>query len=158
MEGIGRWFAGTLALAGGILAFGAAGASGWEYVTGPPKVVEVAWNLPYGIELGPKQRRFEIYVDSGFCSGEPHPVFDHFEVAEKPKSSRRPRGAAVITAYIRFPAPTEVRGEVREGEPSPACAGLGYGITGHVRLKRPAARVALFDGHATPPRRVHLRP
>jgi hypothetical protein len=131
-------------------------ASAGEFVVGPPRVVASAWEFPLRTELGPNQRSVEIVIAGGYCVGEPAPVFDHVKVVERPNSERPPRRSAVITAYIRYPAPREYRGPVEAGE-MVICSDLGSSVTTRIRLKRPVSRLALFDGEDSPPRRVRLR-
>ncbi len=86
--------------------------------------------------------------------GEPPPRFDHVEVAERPKAVRKPFKSAVITAYVRFPAPLEVEGTVNPDEPRPACGGIGMSIFRRIKLKRPVDGLLLYDGSFSPPRRL----
>lgn len=102
-------------------------------------------------------RLLEISISSGYCLGEPPPVVDHVDVIERPPVAGRPYKSAVITAFVRFPAPTEVVGTINREEPGPACAGLGYGLRRKVKLKRPVKGLLLFDGSRSPARRVPRR-
>ena len=128
----------------------------WKFVSGPPKVMATAWRVGL-LSRSASGRSLTIEVPSGYCLGEPPPVIDRLRVTERPKTARRPFGSAVITAFLRFPAPTEVVGTVNEGEPIPACAGLGYLLRRRIKLKRSISDLFVFDGSSSPPRRV-LRP
>jgi hypothetical protein len=128
----------------------------WTLTHGPPKVETVHW---YAGRCCPRDARavgrtLELGVLSGRCLGEPSPRIDHIEVIERPPTAQRPFGSAVITAFVRFPAPLEVLGPVNPGEPQPGCAGVGIGLTGRVNLKRPLSKLFLLDGSSSPPRLV----
>lgn len=128
-------------------------AFGWEYVSGPPKVESASWHSLVAAR-NPRTHALGLSISTGYCVGEPPPEFDHVKVIERPKTAKHPKKSAVITAYVRFPAPTEVEGEVKPGEPRPACAGIGLAIFERVGLKRPAEGMLLYDGSFSPPRRV----
>lgn len=128
-------------------------AFGWEFVKGPPKVESAPWH-PL-LEAGNSRTHvLGLSISSGFCVGEPPPRFAHVKVIERPKTARYPSKSAVVTAYVRFPAPTEVVGEVGPGEPRPACGGIGVTIFKRIKLKRAVEGLALYDGSFSPPRRV----
>lgn len=130
----------------------------WRFVSGLAKVEVARWRLGRGKRVPPvKGKTLTIGVLTGYCLGEPRPVIDHIRVVERPETVKRPFKSAVITAFVRFPAPTEVVGTVNEGEPVPGCAGLGYGLSRRIKLKRPVRRLFIFDGNRSPPRPV-LRP
>ncbi len=131
-------------------------ALGWEFVKGPPKVESAPWH-PLQAPSEPRTHALGLSISSGYCVGEPPPRFDHVKVIERPKTAKNPSGSAVITAYVRFPAPTEVEGEVKPGKPQPACAGIGVGIFKRINLKRPVEGLVLYDGSFSPPRRVRLQ-
>lgn len=126
----------------------------WEYVDAPPRVERVHWSLGRGPTTVPDRRSLGVGITSGYCVGEPPPAFDHAKIIERPKTARYPFGSAVVTAFLRFPDPLEVAGSINRGEPVPACLGIGSDFLHYVRLKRPVARLALFDGSFSPPRRV----
>jgi hypothetical protein len=105
------------------------------------------------MDSGRGERIFYFSVSSGYCLGEPKPEIDHVELVERPKTSKRPFKSAVITVFLRFPAPTEVIGSVNPDEPQPGCAGIGLGILSRIKLKRNVDDLALFDGSFAPPRR-----
>jgi hypothetical protein len=129
----------------------------WENVHGPPKVEEVPWHPLRSSLKGQEDRVLVIWVSTGYCYGEPPPRFDHVKVAERQKTVQHPSGSAVIRAFIRFPAPTEVVGTVGPGEPGPICMGIGTWVRHRVRLKRPVLGLPLFDGSYSPPKRVDRR-
>jgi hypothetical protein len=128
-------------------------AFGWEYVSGPPEVESALW---HSLEAAhnPRTHVLGLSISTGYCRGEPPPEFDHIKVIEQPKTTKHPMKSAVITAYVRFPAPTEVQGEVKPGEPQPACAGVGVAFFERIRLKRSVEGMLLYDGSFSPPRRV----
>jgi hypothetical protein len=129
-------------------------AFGWKFVKGPPKVESAPWHPLLEAPVEPRTRVLGLSISSGYCVGEPPPRFDHVKVIERPKTARNPFGSAVITAHVRFPAPVEVEGEVKPGEPRPACGGIGVGIFKRIKLRRPVGALALYDGGVSPPRRV----
>ena len=129
-------------------------AFGWEFVKGPPKVASAPWHPLLEAAGDPRTHALGLSISSGYCVGEPPPKFAHVKVIERPKTAKNPSRSAVITAYVRFPAPTEVEGEVKPGEPQPACGGIGVGIFKRIKLKRPVKGLALYDGSFSPPRRV----
>lgn len=131
----------------------------WKFVSGPPKVEAARWFVDSldKSESPVEGKVLAVAVLTGFCLGEPKPVIDHIRVVERPKTPERPFRSAVITVFVRFPAPTEVVGAVNSGEPHPGCAGLGYSLRRRIKLKRPVRELFVFDGAHTPPRRV-LRP
>jgi hypothetical protein len=131
----------------------------WKFVAGPPKVEIASWSIGPLRKSDPqvKGKTLTISVSSGFCDGEPPPVIDHISVVERPKTAERPFKSAVITAFVRFPAPTEVVGTVNKGEPVPGCAGLGYNLRRRIKLKRPVARLFIYDGNHSL-RKLILRP
>ncbi|HYG95790.1 MAG TPA: hypothetical protein VD741_01660 [Solirubrobacterales bacterium] len=137
-----------LALAVGCCALAAAAppASAWEFVTGPPKTEKAAWKP--GTQPR-NQERLGVRVSSGYCAGEQPPFISRVEVREK-------RRRTIVTAYLRFPTPVEVSGEVKPGEPLPVCLGIGYDLEEVVELDRPRTESRLFDGSFSPPRRVPL--
>lgn len=130
----------------------------WRYVEGPPWLGSMPW---YTWRRGDPLRRMHnslvLHISTGYCVGEPPPVIARVRVVERPKTVERPFKSAVVTAFVRFPAPTEVVGTVTEGGPQPGCAGLGLTLRRRVRFKRPVARLFVFDGSRVPLRRV-LRP
>lgn len=129
-----------------LLAFLASPASAdWEWVEGPPRTEEVGWTV--SPDQPTNERLLQVNVSSGYCVGEPLPYIHHFEVLRKPRRT-------VVTAFIRFPAPSEVKGTVEPDDPFPACAGVGLGLTRQVRLGRARDYAPLFDGSFSPPRRV----
>ena len=137
-------------------AFGALApvASGWEFVTGPPKVETAPWHPLINASPNAQTHVLGLSISTGYCVGESPPRVDHVRVVEQPKTASSPSKSAVITAYVRFPAPMEVEGEVKPGESQPGCAGEGVGIYKRIRLKRPVEGLLLYDGSFSPPHRV----
>ena len=135
----------------------AAPALAWEYVVGPPRESVVPWLLQKtpGSD-GP--RTMTVTLSTGTCSGEQPPVAGPVTIEELPISAEHPRPTAIITTHQIEPAPVEVVGEVKPGEPGPACAGLGYSIPKRIKLKRPVKGMVFLDGFYTPPRRVKPLP
>jgi hypothetical protein len=129
-------------------------AFGWEFVKGPPEVESAPWHSLLDISHNPRTHVLGLSISTGYCGGEPPPKLDHVKVVERPETAENPSKSAVITAYVRFPAPMEVEGEVKPGEPQPGCAGIGVGIFKRIRLKRQVGGLLLYDGSFSPPRRV----
>lgn len=133
----------------------------WHYVEGPPRMETAPWfslrSREHFSGRFPTRKSLLVSVLTGYCLGEPLPVVDHVRVIERPKTAKRRIRSAAVTVFVRFPAPTEVVGTVNEGEPQPGCAGLGLRLRTRIKLKRPVARLFVFDGSREPPRRV-LRP
>ena len=129
-------------------------AFGWEYVSGPPKVESAHWHALHEASRDSQTHVLGISISTGYCAGEPPPKFDHVKVIERPKTTKHPTKSAVITTHVRFPAPTEVEGEVKPGEPQPVCAGIGVAILKRIKLKRPVKGMLLYDGSFSPPHRV----
>jgi hypothetical protein len=127
----------------------------WEWVIGPPRVEMESWTVSLRSPSSVAGRTVAITVNSGYCVGEPQPVVDHVAVVERPRTAQRPYKSAVITAFVRFPAPHEIVGtwDPREGV-IPGCADVGLSLPYRVKLRRPAGRLFLFDGSRSPPRRV----
>jgi len=156
MGGHSKWVGAACGLLVAVCALGALApvASGWEFVKGPPKVESAPWHPLLSGSHNPRTHVLGLSISTGYCAGEPPPELDHVQVVERPKSAKSPSKSAVITAYVRFPAPMEVEGEVKPGEPQPVCGGIGVGIFKLIKLKRPVAGLSLFDGSFSPPRRV----
>lgn len=129
----------------------------WHWVRGSPKVKPLPWWLRRSARSSRRGKWLTVGISAGYCVGEPRPVIDRVRVVERRKTAKRRFRSAVVTVFVRFPAPTEVVGKVNPGEPIPACAGVGYRLSRTVKLKRPVSRLFVFDGSRTPPRRV-LRP
>lgn len=156
MDGIQNGLARRVVLVMAVCAFGAFApvAFGWEFVKAPPKVETAPWHSLVNTPRDPQTHVLGLSISTGYCAGEPPPKVDHVRVVERPKTARNPSKSAVITAYVRFPTPMEVKGEVKPGEPQPACAGIGVGIFKRITLKRPVEGLLLYDGSFSPPRRV----
>ncbi len=99
----------------------------------------------------PKQSALEgrmvnVRASFGHCSGEPLPTIIS-KVVERPRTPRRPHGAAIITVSLSYPE--------WDRRASFECADVQVNpFPGKVRLKRTAAGLFLFDGSYSPPRRV----
>ena len=128
--------------------------SAWKFTTGPSKIESARWRASPAPISGVAQNVFLISIDAGYCVGEPPPRVHHIDVSERFQTAKRPFRSAVITAFIKFPAPTEIVGPVKPGEPRPGCGGLGLKLPRFVRLGRPVQDLVLFDGSYAPPRRV----
>jgi hypothetical protein len=77
----------------------------------------------------------------GFCKGkEDRPVLEPVRVAEAGN------GTATVTGNVRYSA-------AHAG----MCLGVGYGIAEKVRFSRPVARLMLYDGSVSPPRKFWPR-
>lgn len=129
----------------------------WEWVDGAPKV-EVAsrWSGEPCCVKGAQSasKTLGVRVSTGYCVGEPAPTLDHIRVIERPVTAARPFKSALVAVFIRRPQPTEVVGTVNPGEPQPGCAGLGYGFSARVKLKRPVERLFILDGGRRPYRLI----
>lgn len=137
----------------GLLA--ASPALAYEIVVGPPKESVVPWLFHSEDRPGTEgSRTVKVWLNTGTCSGEEPPVAGPATVRELPISAANPRPTAIITTHQIEPAPHEVVGEVKPGEPVPACAGLGYSIPKRIKLKRPVAGMVFLDGSFSPPRPV----
>lgn len=131
----------------------------WRWVVGPPRVEKATWMIKDKPRT-PTVRKgtlLRFSVMSGYCDGEPPPVLDHVSVVERPRTKERPYRSALVAAWVRFPAPHEVEGEVLEGGPQPACAGLGYSLSAEVRLRREISKLFIFDAGGPKPQ-LRLRP
>jgi hypothetical protein len=127
----------------------------WEYVVGPPRESVVPWVFHSGDQPGSEgPRTVKVWLNAGTCSGESPPVAGPVTVKELPVSAANPRPTAIITTHQIEPAPLEVKGEVKPGEPGPACAGLGYSMPKRIKLKRPVADMVFLDGSYSPPHLV----
>jgi hypothetical protein len=151
-----KWIGAACCLLIAVYAIGALApvASGWEFVPGPPKVEPAPWHPLLEAPRNSRTHVLGLSISTGYCAGEPPPRVDHVKVIERAKTAKNPSKSVVITAYVRFPAPMEVEGEVKPGEPQPGCAGIGVGIFKRIKLKRPIEGMLLFDGSFSPPRRV----
>jgi hypothetical protein len=138
---------------GALLLLAVTPAFAWEYVVGPPKEEPVPW-LIQDAPGSDGPRTMTVTLNTGTCSGEKPPVAGPVSVVELPISAAHPRPTAIITTHQIVPAPVEVSGEVKPGEPGPACADLGYSIPKRIKLKRPVAGMVFLDGFYSPPRRV----
>ena len=145
------WMVVPTAIAAVLLASGAS-AFAWEYVVGPPRESVIRWSFPEA--QGDGERTVTIGITTGTCAGEKPPELRPVRVVELPISAEHPRPTAIITAHLTVPAPVEVSGEVKPGEPAPACAGIGLGIDKRIKLKRRVRDMIFLDGYYDPPRQV----
>ena len=120
-------------------------AAAWEWVVGPPREVVVSWNLERPREAE-GLHTLTIRLLGGYCVGEAAPVAGAVSIQELPVTAAHPRPTAIIVAHQWDPAPVEVAGEVLPGEPTPACADVGWTTTKRIKLKRPVAGMVLIDG------------
>jgi hypothetical protein len=142
------------AIAAVLLASGAS-AFAWEYVVGPPRESVVPWVFHPDDKPGADgPRTLTVWLNTGTCSIENPPVAGPVTVQELPVSAANPRPTAIITTHQIEPAPHEVVGEVKPGEPPPACAGLGYSMPKRIKLRRPVAGMVFLDGSYSPPHPV----
>lgn len=126
-------------------------ASAHEGPAGAPELEVARIELsPAQPDVGEFQRSVLVLIETGYCSGELPPEFDHFDVAERQKTERRPYRSAVIFAYVRFPD--------RAASARKPCAGLGLRFERRVKLKRAARRLLFFDGSTEPPRALGRPP
>jgi hypothetical protein len=148
-----RVAAALLAVAFAALLLVAVPASAWELVKGPPTESVVPWRFEStpGTE---SPRSITIWLDTGYCAGEPRPVAAKPTIEERPGTAASPNPKIVITAHQVRPAPNEVVGEMKPGEGKYACKGLGYTIAQRVALKHPIAGTVFLDGFYHPPRLV----
>jgi len=121
-----------------------AASSGWEWVAGPPKTEPRSWWIEKS-ELPLKGSSVRIRVDVPYCSGETPPLIYHLGVV-------RNDDRVVIRAYVRWPEPLHVSGQVEPGDPSPACADLVAGLHRRVTIGPESRHRKLFDGYFRPPR------
>jgi hypothetical protein len=129
-----------------------------EVVTRPPVVEVATWHATIPKTLrsaakGPiiKGHRAGIFIEAGYCLGGPKPEFDHVTLVELPKTKTRPFGAAVLTAYIRWP---EYSYTPAEGPNYGKCLRMDRTIFNRVHTKRPASGLRLYDGYFSPPHQV----
>ncbi len=120
--------------------------SGWEWVAGPSRTEARPWWFEQR-ELPLEGRTARIRVDAPYCAGESPPTIHHLRVA---RTSNR----VVIRAYVRWPEPLQVSGQVEPGDPSPACAGLVAGLHRRVVIGPQSRHRKLLDGYFRPPRFV----
>ena len=142
-------------VAAALFLLGAAPAFAYEWVTGPPRETVVPWVLHAEDSPGAEgPRTLKIWLNTGFCSGEEPPVAGPVTIQELPISAANPKPKVIITAHQIEPAPSEVVGELKPGEPKPVCAGLGYSMPKRITLKRPVSGMVFLDGSFSPPRRI----
>jgi hypothetical protein len=91
-----------------------------------------------------ESRTFSFYVYLDVC---PTPLLelDHTTLVERPRIGSH-KGAAIVTAYLRWPA--------HEESEAPCPPMLPITKVVHVKTKRPVADLVFFDGSSSPPRRV----
>ena len=123
--------------------------SAWQWVVEPPKIEPRPWSLERD-QLPLDHPTMRIRVDAPFCSGEARPVIDHVRINRSPRR-------VVIRAYVKWPEPLSVSGEVGPDEPVPACAGLVAGLHRRVAIGSASDRESVMDGFFQPPRLVATR-
>jgi hypothetical protein len=140
-----RWCQATVALVAAvpILVFGSPQASG---VGLPAETLVRPWHLDPG--HSEDKRGVRIAVTSGYCYGEGRPHIDHVKVVETGVPGGRDKGRAIITVFEHEPP-------FRDAEA--LCRDLGLTLRKFVRLRRPVARLSLYDGSSRPPRLVAPR-
>ncbi|MBS1675831.1 MAG: hypothetical protein JST08_00455 [Actinobacteria bacterium] len=126
----------------------------WHFGTGPPRVEKTSFSASREQPPWSTSGALGIGVSSGMCVGEGRPYLSKVVVRERGPSSKLPFPSVVITTSVTFPSPTMIVGTVHAGEVSPACAGVGIGLGRHIRLRRPSARLHVYDGRQSPPRLV----
>jgi hypothetical protein len=110
---------------------------------GPERVGEVSimpW--PWKGAASPVEGRTFSFRVKASCP----PVLHRVEVIERPRSGEHPRGAAVVTAYLKLRASAY------------SCPPAIYYRTTRIRLDRLATDLVIFDGSSDPPRRVFPPP
>lgn len=86
-----------------------------------------------------------LSINTGYCLGEPKPVFDHVKRIERPAGKDHVK-RSIITAFVRYPGPRV----------SEICNDLAYTVKHQISLKRPRKGIAVFDGNFSPPRRAEF--
>jgi hypothetical protein len=130
-----------------------------EVVTRPPVVAVTTWRpviarTPHSPAKGPyiKSHSVGLFMEAGYCLGGPKPEYDHVTLVELPKTNSRPFGAAVVTAYIRWPEYSY------SPPPEPSyggkCLRMERTIFRRVHTKRPTSGLRLYDGYFSPPHQV----
>jgi hypothetical protein len=86
-----------------------------------------------------------LSIRTGYCLGEPKPVFDHVKRIERPAGTDGLK-RSIITAFVRYPGPrvTDI------------CNDLAYTVEQKISLKRPTKGIIVFDGTFSPPRRAEV--
>ena len=122
----------------------ASSSAAWEWVAGPPKVDPRPWAVEAS-DWPVKGKSLSIKVSAPTCSGEAPPRIDHLEVT-------RAETRVVIRAFVRWPEPLDVSGEVKPGEPVPACADLVLTLHRTLRIGLAPERRGIYDGYFQPAR------
>jgi hypothetical protein len=130
-----------------LVALLAAGSDASAGPPGPPTVRPAQnlvrpWHLSHAHDVG--SRGLWVAVTSGFCFREPRPHIDHVKVVEQGAKGGAGHGSAIVTAVVHYPA----------RDTSKPCQDLGLTLEKFVRLRRPVARIAIYDGAPQPPRLV----
>jgi hypothetical protein len=124
------------------------GASAVSAVTSASKTAQTLarpWHVSHA--HGSRSHVLWVSVISGYCYGKPKPQIAHIEVVERGAAGGR-QGRAVITVFERYPAQADAGG---------VCEDLGLRLEKAVHLRRPVAKLSLFDGSSRPPRLVAAR-
>lgn len=111
------------------------------------EVFPVPWYLS---QKGNSKSSFGIVaIGRGYCVGEPDQEIDHIKVVTKPKTARRPYLSSIVTVFVVRPDLADGSG-VENG-----CADVGsFPILTRIKLKQPWHDQVIYDGFASPPRRV----
>ncbi len=112
--------------------------------------VETARLLGFGDVAG---RTFTVDVEAGWCVGSPKPRIDHLDVREHGRSARYPKGYVVVTAFVVRERSPEVEEAEAEGRPA-TCKAVTVTFLRRIRLRRPAAGLAILDGSRQPRQRI----
>jgi hypothetical protein len=129
----------------------------WRWQVEPPRTEVISWSALPPATPWSSTKMLTLSVSTGFCVGQEEPSISDVEVKERTPSKKLPYPSAVIKSSLLWPAPLKVVGTVNRGEPFPACAGIGLGLSKEIELKRSVADLFLYDGSYSPPRLI-LRP
>lgn len=109
---------------------------------------EIVVSASFSLEAIPPRsmsHALALSIDTGYCLGEPKPIFDHVRRIERPTGTDGVK-RSIITAFIRYPGPRV----------ADICNDLAYAVKQPISLKRPTKGIAVFDGNFSPPRRVKV--
>jgi hypothetical protein len=145
MKSRGWWCRAAVALSVGVplMVFGKSEALA---VGTPAETFAAPWHLSRAHATS--KYRIWVVLTSGYCYGAGKPHIAHVKVVERGAPGGRRRGRAVITVFEHDPPIRNAEGE---------CAGIGLTLEKSVRLRRPVARLSLYDGSSQPARLVVRR-